>query len=276
MEARAGMRFVMLGSGAVRDNVRRAGPSQALLVDGETWVFDCGRSACTNLARAGIPCETVDRVFLTHLHFDHVVDLPYLVYVGWVKERAAPLQIYGPQGTKDFVERIIRPPFEQDIQSRLGHGKDLGTLDPEVTDVEVSNSLLTVGDTRLSAISMTHANMPTLAFRVDSGDRRVVVTGDGIPGEGFSDFCRGADLLVIECSGTAEFLAEQPWGSWHMTPPGIASVAQELNVKKVMIKHLVMEDITGDRTAPYRMADQIREGYGGEVIVGEDLLELDI
>ena len=37
-----------------------------------------------------------------------------------------------------------------------------------------------------------------------------------------------------------------------------------------MIKHLVIEDITGDRTAPYRMAEQVRQGYGGEVIVAED------
>ncbi len=270
------MRFVMLGSGAVRDNPRRAGPSQVLQVGDEIWLFDCGRSAGTNLARAGIACETVDRLFLTHLHFDHVVDLPYIVFVGWIKERAARLQIYGPEGTRAFVERSIRPPHEQDIQSRLAHGKDIETLDPEVTEVRALDGFLAVDDSRVSAISMIHAGMPTLAFRVDTGDRRVVVTGDGTPGEGFIDFCRGADLLAIECSGTAEFLSKQPWGSWHLTPPDIARLASEADVKRVMIKHLVMEDITGDRTAPYQMADQIREGYRGEVIVGEDLLTVDI
>jgi ribonuclease BN (tRNA processing enzyme) len=117
--------------------------------------------------------------------------------------------------------------------------------------------------------------MPTLAYRIDAGDRRIVVTGDGVPDAQFPGFCKGADLLAVECSGTAEFLAEQPWGSWHVTPPDIARLASEAEVRRVMIKHLVMEDITGDRTAPYRMADQIREGYGGEVIVGEDLLALD-
>lgn len=270
------MRFVMLGSGAVRDNPRRAGPGQAIQVNGETWLFDCGRSVSTNLARAGIPCETVDRVFLTHLHFDHVVDLPYLVFVGWVKVREARLRVYGPTGTRDFVERIVRPPFQQDIESRLGHGKDIGPLDPEVTELEADADL--PGDTtvRVSTAQMTHAGMPTLAYRVEAGDRRVVITGDGAPEAGFAEFCRDADLLAIECSGTAAFLAEQPWGGWHVTPPDIARLASEAGVKRVMIKHLVMEDITGDRTAPYRMAHQIREGYSGEVIVGEDLLTVAI
>ena len=270
------MQFMMLGSGAVRDNPRRAGPSQALQVGDETWLFDCGRSASTNLARAGIGCETVDRLFLTHLHFDHLVDFPYLVYVGWVKERRSKLEVFGPQGTRDFVERIIRPPFEQDIESRLGHGKDIEPLDPNVQEVEVEGEFLSAGDVQVSATFAKHAGMPTIIYRVDCGGRRVVITGDGVPGDGFIEYCKDADLLAIECSGTAEFLKEQAWGAWHITPPEIARIATEAGVRRVMIKHLVMEDITGDRAAPHRMADQIREGYQGEVIVGEDLLRIDL
>lgn len=75
------LQFVMLGSGAVRDNPHRGGPSQILNIDNEILMFDCGRSASTNLARTGIGCEAVDRLFLTHLHFDHIVDVPYLVFV---------------------------------------------------------------------------------------------------------------------------------------------------------------------------------------------------
>ena len=129
------MRYIMLGSGAVRDNPNRGGPSQLLQIGNENWMFDCGRSACTNLARAGVNCENVDRLFLTHLHFDHIVDVPYLVFVGWVKVRKKPLQIYGPVGTKHFVSHVIRPPFDQDIQSRIGHGKDDSVLDPEVIEI---------------------------------------------------------------------------------------------------------------------------------------------
>ena len=272
----AGMTFVMLGSGAVRDNPVRGGPAQMLRIGNEVLMFDCGRSAGTNLARAGVGCEEVDRLFLTHLHFDHIVDVPYLVFVGWVKVRNRRLRIYGPAGTRDFVERVIRPPFEQDINSRLSHGKDIRPLDPEVIEVDGNQPFLQQDDYRVSATFTDHGNIPTLAYRVDAGDRRVVITGDGTPDEDFAHFCRGADILAIECSGTPEFLATQPWGAWHITPADIADIARESEVKRVIIKHLVIEDITGDRTAPYQMAEEIRGGYGGEVLVAEDGLVVEI
>lgn len=264
------MRYVMLGSGAVRDNPHRGGPSQLLQVNGENWMFDCGRSACTNLARAGVVCEAVDRLFLTHLHFDHIVDVAYLVFVGWVKVRKNRLRIYGPVGTKHFVAHLIRPPFEQDIRSRKSHGKDDTVLDPEVIEVGEEGVFLKENGFEMAATFTNHGGIPTLVYRVDTKDHRVVITGDGVPNDQFAEFCRGADLLSIECSGTAEFLAQQPWGSWHITPPDIAKIASEAGAKRVMIKHLVIEDITGDLTAVHRMADQIREGYDGEVMVGED------
>ena len=150
------MRYIMLGSGAVRDNPNRGGPSQLLQIGNENWMFDCGRSACTNLARAGVNCENVDRLFLTHLHFDHIVDVPYLVFVGWVKVRKKPLQIYGPVGTKHFVSHVIRPPFEQDIQSRIGHGKDDSVLDPEVIEIGGKRRISIHG--RLSIIRNIHGS----------------------------------------------------------------------------------------------------------------------
>ena len=270
------LRYVMLGSGAVRDNPERGGPSQILQIGDEVWMFDCGRSASTNLAKAGVGCEQVDRLFLTHLHFDHIVDVPYLVFVGWVKGRKSRLKIYGPEGTRDFVERIIRPPFEQDIQSRLSHGKDIAPLDPEVIEAPPQGEFLSSDSWTVSTTSTDHGHIPTLVFKVDTGGHRVVITGDGTPDANFVAFCKGADLLSIECSGTPEFLAEQPWGAWHITPADIARIAREADVKRVMIKHLVIEDITGDRSAPYQMAEQIREGFDGEVMVAEDGLVVDI
>ena len=117
------MRFTLLGSGAVRNNPRRAGPSQIVHVGEQRLLFDCGRGACLRLAQEDEKVEEIDRLFLTHLHFDHIVDVPYFVFVGWNNSRQNQLRITGPRGTASFLERLIRPPFEQDIASRLGHGK---------------------------------------------------------------------------------------------------------------------------------------------------------
>ena len=121
-----------------------------------------------------------------------------------------------------------------------------------------------------------HGNIPTLTYRVEAGDHSVIITGDGTPDEDFPAFCKGADLLAIECSGTPEFLETQPWGAWHITPADIADIARKAEVRRVMIKHLVIEDISGDRTSPYQMAEQIRDVYGGEVLVAEDGMVVEI
>jgi ribonuclease Z len=238
-------------------------------------MFDCGRSACTSLARAGVRVETVDRLFLTHLHFDHICDVPYFVLVGWNNGRKNRLRIFGPEGTEQFVTRAIRPPFERDISTRLGHGKDPFGLDPEVVEVRDEGNFFQEETYSVSAVFVEHAGgMPSLVYRVEVGDRRIVITGDGLPSPKLTEFYRNADLLVSECSGTPEFLAQYPWGAWHTTPQTLAAMASEAGVKRVMTKHFVIEDITGDLAAVQRMADQIRQAYDGEVIVGEDGLEV--
>ena len=186
----AGIRFVLLGSGAVRNNPRRGGPGQIVHVGDHVLMFDCGRSACTGLARAGVQAEDVDRLFLTHLHFDHVTDVPYFVFVGWNNGRDSRLRVRGPGGTDQFVRRIIRPPFEQDIASRVAHGKDVSLLDPHVTDIDAEGRVVEERGYEVSAIFTEHAGMPSLAYRVDVGDRRVVITGDGPPSLTLTAFCQ--------------------------------------------------------------------------------------
>ncbi len=276
------MKFTLLGSGAVRNNPRRAGPSQILQFgcqdDGtdRVWMFDCGRAACMRLAQQNVPAERVNRLFLTHLHFDHVVDVPYFVYVGWNNSRCHPLRIYGPVGTRHFIEHLIRPPFRDDITSRLGHGKSEFGLDPEVIEIQEAGHVLDEDGCSVSAVFTDHGGITTLCYGVEGEGRRVIISGDGLPQDGFTDFARDADLMVYECSGTAEFLARQPWGTWHITPEALGDLATDCGVRRLMIKHLVIEDITGDLMAVHDMGDRIRRHFEGEVMVGADGLAVDL
>lgn len=270
------MRFTLLGSGAVRNNPRRAGPSQIVQVGSRTLLFDCGRAACLRLAQHEENVEDIDRLFLTHLHFDHIVDVPYFVFAGWNNSRQQPLRITGPRGTTQFIERLIRPPFEQDIDSRLGHGKFEFGLDPETVDIDARGLFYDEDGIRIYAAFTDHSKMPTIAYKVEAEGQRIVISGDGLPQDDFIDFAAGADLLVYECSGTQEFLDQQPWGTWHIIPEALAELATRCGAKRLMIKHLVIEDITGDLTAVEKMGETIRQGFDGEVLVGVDGLVVDL
>ena len=94
--------LVLLGTaGAPLPVAGRAGICSALVVDGRVFVIDCGRGAPSGFAEAGLDFSRLEAVFLTHLHADHVGDLPGLLLYGWgarVREGGplAPVRVYGP------------------------------------------------------------------------------------------------------------------------------------------------------------------------------------
>ena len=268
--------FVMVGSGAVRANPNRGGPSQIVRIGDRGLLFDCGRCAVHNMVRFGFPVETIREVFITHLHFDHVCDLAYLVLLSWNNGRTEKLHIYGPPGIGHFMEHSIRHAYVQDINSRLGHGKNPAGLRWEVVEIQRDGPFLRTEQCILSTQSTEHAGMPNLNYRIDSGNTRIVITSDTQPDEALVEFCKKATLLICECSGTRNFLSNQPWGGWHMTPESVARLAQNAGVERVVIKHLVIEDFSQDQTIAEKMARRIREGYDGEVTVGFDGLHIDL
>jgi ribonuclease BN (tRNA processing enzyme) len=98
--------LVLLGTaGAPLPVAGRAGISSALVVDGRVFVIDCGRGAPSAFTEAGLDFSRLEAVFLTHLHADHVGDLPGMLLYGWgvrVHDNSplAPIRVYGPSRPK--------------------------------------------------------------------------------------------------------------------------------------------------------------------------------
>jgi len=268
--------FVMVGSGAVRVNPNRAGPSQIVQVGERALLFDCGRCSVHNMVEFGYPVEEINDVFVTHLHFDHVCELPYFVLLSWNNGRAGRLHVHGPAGLNHFLHHAIQAAYEQDIRSRLGHGKDPAGLDLETVEIQGDGTLVDEEGLTLSSLATPHGEMLNLNYGIDAGGKRVVVTSDTQPSPELVGFCRGADLLVCECSGTSEFLLQQPWGGWHMTPETVAKLATGAEAKSVVLKHFVVENFTDDTEIAEKMAEGVRAGYGGEVAVGHDGLRIEL
>ena len=101
--------LVLLGTaGAPLPVAGRAGICSALVVDGRVFVIDCGRGAPSGFAKAGLDFSRLEAVFLTHLHADHVGDLPGMLLYGWGVRCAtrplAPIRVYGPSRPKTLPE----------------------------------------------------------------------------------------------------------------------------------------------------------------------------
>ncbi len=102
--------LVLLGTAAAPLPVAgRAGISSALVVGGRVFVIDCGRGSPTGFANAGLDFARLEAVFLTHLHADHIGDLPGMILYPWgVRTGAdgplAPLRVYGPSRPGELPE----------------------------------------------------------------------------------------------------------------------------------------------------------------------------
>ena len=99
-------RVVMLGTGTPRPEPDRSGPATAIIVNDTPYLIDFGagvirrataayRNGVTALGYGGVNIKTA---FLTHLHSDHTVGYPDLIFTPWVMGRKEPLEVYGPKG----------------------------------------------------------------------------------------------------------------------------------------------------------------------------------
>ena len=114
------VRVILLGTASgPRAFVDKAGISTLVEAGGERFLFDAGRGFMQRLVQAGFPMNAVTKLFLTHLHSDHVVGVPDLMLSPWsaAPERTVPLEVWGPDGTRDMTHRLEEA-FAFDIHMR--------------------------------------------------------------------------------------------------------------------------------------------------------------
>ena len=95
-----GTTVVMLGTGMPRPDPTCFGPATAVVHDGRVFLFDVGAGVMRRMAAAGLSIRGPEALFITHLHSDHTLGYPDLIFTTWVMGRRTKLQAYGPVGLK--------------------------------------------------------------------------------------------------------------------------------------------------------------------------------
>ena len=101
------MQLTLLGTGCPKVDCYRFGPANLISTVKVNILIDCGSGVTQRLEQAKISSANIDALLLTHLHSDHVVDLYQLIISSWHSYRYKPWIIYGPKGTKKFVQSIM-------------------------------------------------------------------------------------------------------------------------------------------------------------------------
>lgn len=270
------MRFTLLGSGAVRPDLERWGPSQVVEVGGENLLFDCGRGAAMRLVQAGVPLNALRTAFFTHHHYDHNCDFPYLFLTGWVLGREEPMTVIGPRGTVAFCDGLFQQVYRDDIATRREHPlytpRGCECVARDVTEDEWT---FEGGGFRVRMVHAVHKShiLDNLAYRVEAGGKAVVVVGDTTICEPVMRLAEGADLLAHECTFPGEHIESHAWGDFHTKPADLGRWAKERGVKRLLLKHFAVQD----GVSVEGMAEEVRRQFGDEgLIVGRDLMTVDV
>ncbi len=211
------MRLTTVGTGTVAPHPTRVCAGHLVQHDDVSLLLDCGSGVVHRLAALGLRWTDITHVAFTHFHADHIADFAMLCYAflyGQAPARTAPLQVIGPVGTRDLIDRLA-----------LVYGTWLHApgYPLEVMELEPDARLVLSAELVLTVFPVQHTP-ESVAYSLETGSKRLVYTGDTGVDQALGEWAAHCDVLLTECS-----LPDALAVASHLTPSqagALAGVAQ--------------------------------------------------
>ena len=226
----------------------------------DLFVVDIGDGSNDNLRSWNINFRDIEAVLITHLHSDHIADLPGLHQNAWVVgERSSKLKVFGPEGIDQFTQGIEMAYAHDYVFRNEHHGDAIAPLqfagfDPRVIDLN-NPVIFDNGELKITAFRVIHEPIePALGFRFEYKGRSIVISGDTSYTQTVIDNSMNADVLFHEAQANhmlaimeeslrsrgADLLATvlDDITTYHTTLVEAAEIANAANVKKLFFYHL--------------------------------------
>lgn len=281
---------VFLGTGGPLPNADRCGAGQVIVADGTYVLVDCGWGAARRLFPAGVQPRLIGTAIFTHMHSDHITDVPDFLFLRWVTGATTPLQVFGPEGTQEMIDGFLMA-LRRDIGFRIAHHGE--KLHPDGIRVEVTEIPATpaprqfaeIGGLRLESFEVNHFPVvPALGFRASYAERSVVFSGDTTMCESLLGASRGADMLICEALNLAMLqrtidglkqsaplqagsLEDVP--SYHISTPDVAKLAEDAGVGELVLTH-ILPSIKNDEAMAQAFVAGMSDLYRGNITVAHD------
>ncbi len=268
------LRVIFLGTAGSVPTPKRSLPVILIQRKGEQIMFDCGEGVQRQMIKAKAGFHRKMKVFITHMHGDHILGLPGLLQTMALLDRERKLEVYGPPGIKRFIEGI-----RETVQFVL-------TFPVEIHEIEEAGVVCEEEEYTVKVVWANHV-IPNRAYAlvekprpgkfhpekakalgVSEGPlwsklqhghkvklqdgrvikpeqvvgpprpgRKIVYTGDTRPFKGFVKFTAGADLLIHDATLDDE-LAEKAEEDGHSTPSQAAKNAKKAKAKQLILMHI--------------------------------------
>ena len=262
------------------------------LGNGDVFIFDVGGGTVGNLYSLGVHPAELDKVFITHLHLDHVGGIfPLFDAMGWA--RNTPLHVWGPSGytpelgTAAFT-RNVREAAEWHIQSKrealpaggmeiIPHESDYGAFSPDNPRQLVYDE----NGAKIYAFPVIHSLYGALGYRLEWNGLTFAYTADSQPSTFEAEQSKGADVFIHEVFPSAQEFSDKNhmpiqfaqavvWRG-HTEPPGLGRVFEIAKPRLGVGMHFPFDD---DLIDP--LFERLRTTYGGPLLVAQDLTTINV
>jgi len=287
------LKLTLLGTGTPSPSLKRASSGYLIEVGGDVIVMDHGPGAHHRLLQTGKRAVDVTHMLFSHLHYDHCADFVRLFLTRWDMgaDRIAELKVYGPPHTRRMIELMFGDElaaFGPDINSRIRHQ---GSIDifvarggkpprkwpkPEIAEVQPTDKIQGNGWTvTVGAASHVQPYLDCYGYRLDSAEGSICYSGDsGGVAPGIVELAKGCDVLIHM---NHYFSGTEPTEIYRLVCGNhrdTAEVARKAGVKTLVLTHMLEQiDQPGIRE---QIIKEVREIYDGNLIWGEDLMEIPI
>lgn len=296
--------MIFLGTGAGMPTIKRGLSCIAIKYHGDLLIFDCGEGAQRNMVIAGVGFPKNLKIFITHMHGDHVLGLPGLLQTLSLVNRSFDVHVYGPRGIIDFIHCV-----RENLRFHLSYNLHINEINSGVIIEEKNYLVRAIESMHFSpsyAFSFEEKTKPgkfhpdkALALGVPKGPLwkklqegfpvinifgeriypeqvldpprsgvKIVYSGDTRPCENIVNIGKDADILIHD-STFDDSLIDRAISDMHSTAGEAAEVALKACVKLLVLTHIsaryeTMSDI---------LIKQAKEKFSN-VILAEDFIEI--
>lgn len=287
-----GMHIIMAGTGSPRIDPERGPACVVIIAGGEFMLFDAGEACIRRIELMDLPIDRITRVFVIHLHSDHIGGLGQAINLSWIWGRKNKLEIYGPDGIEEVINGITRT-YIPDIQIRTTvEGADI--LDPDhavaqarLIDLKDSNAetVFERNGVVVKAFLVEHQPAePAFGFRIEYRGRSVVISGDTRKSDYVVQNAKGADILIHEAmnkdiikrvAGVFRKLGNETRENhvlnvmpYHTHTIEVAEVARDAGVDKLVLTHIIPP--LPNAIIKWMFTRGMKDVFEGEIVVAKD------
>jgi len=280
-------KVVLLGTGNPAADPDRSGPATAIVVNDTPYLVDIGpgvvrraKAAVIERGIAALEPTNLRVAFVTHLHSDHTVGYPDLIFSPWTLGRRVPIDVYGPTGIAAMTSHLMQA-YRVDIETRTnadGNQHDFPEGHKVIAHEIRPGVVYKDANVTVTAFATKHA-MESYGYRFDTAGRSIVISGDTSPTQATIDACRGCDVLIHEVNTLEALSKRNPRfrafaAKYHTSTEQLAELATKAKPRLLVLYHhsiALRPGVAPNTSTPDQLYTEMSARYSGQFVIGRDL-----